>query len=142
MASFKVRLSSWMPKVAVTSTDSTSTQGTVSVTVTSPDHPQCLPGLARLQVESDGEYDNQGELLQVPKTGKLDVKVDRAATYRIAFAQKEVTNGVCAQKSSESVYVAGLPVAPTQDTDPDPDPPPTQSPSPPGPGPSPHRTIA
>ncbi len=141
VASFKVRLSSWMPKVAVTSTDSTSTQGTVSVTVTSPDHPQCLPGLARLQVENDGDYDNQGELLQVPRTGKLDVKVDRGATYRVAMARQEVKNGVCEQANSESVAIGALAVD-TTGPDPNPTQPtstPTVRPTPPPPSPT-HRT--
>ena len=115
-----IRLGSWAPTVKVASTNDTSTRGTMSITLTSPKHPECLPRPAQLVVKSGDGFKNQGKPLKISRHGTAEVDVDRGQTYQIVLAQQDVPNGICQRATSQQVYVAQLPVVTTTpDTIPD-----------------------
>lgn len=108
-----VRLGSWTPNVQMVASDSASTQGKVSITLTSPQNPECLTGTARLQVQSGRGFENRGGPLNIAKNRTIMLEVDRGETYQVVVARQDVLNGVCGRATSPPVYVAPLPVLPT-----------------------------
>lgn len=119
-ASTDVRLTTWTPKVAARSKDTTSAQGTVSIAVASAANPACRAGTVQLEVLAGQRFVERGRAVKVSRTGRTDVGADRGRTYRVVLARQDVRNGVCDPATSARLFVPYLPPPPTS-SEPDPD---------------------
>ncbi len=111
-----VRLESWARRVEAVSTDNASALGTVTVTVSSK-KPGCVSGTLQLKVASAGGFEAQGDPRRLPKTGTIELDVDRDKTYQVVLARQDVANGVCERATSPKVDVAPLAVQDVGGTD-------------------------